>query len=126
MFSLCKKGVRYVHRVPPTAVDFTKNSFIWDAVCRELDLSSIVPANAKLVHISVEFKSTDDGNYIGFTSTDDSEMWVIKKTRTQVANIAVSSNFNVALSTPQTISYFAKLYSGEVSNLEVMILGWWI
>jgi len=126
MFLLSKRGNKYIHRVPPTAADFNKNSFTWDGNDHELDISSIVPANAKLVHISVEIVTTASANYIGFTSVDDSEDWFMMKTRTQVANISIVSNFMVALSTPQTLKYYAKLYEGSVTGVEVMILGWWI
>jgi len=49
MFFSRKPGLRYVDRGDPADIDFNNNDLILDDTWHELDLSAVIPTNAKLV-----------------------------------------------------------------------------
>lgn len=126
MFFSRPAGDKFIQRVNPTVEDFTTTDFTWDGVLHTLDLSTIVPVNAKRVVLSNYIKSDSEDNYLGFCPVNSDEGWDMIKTRAQVANVNHNQEHSVVLSTPQTIKYIAKIYVGTITGLEVTIIGWWV
>ncbi len=126
MFFLKPSGLRYIQRINPTIEDFTINDFTWDGEIHTLDLSGIVPANAKMVDILVDIRSDEESNYLMFFPANSTHYWDGIKVRTQSALNSNSNVLRVVLSTPQTIQYKAKIYTGIITILEVIVLGWYI
>ena len=97
----------YVDRGDPAAVDFTVGDLTTDGAFHELDLSGIVPAGTKAVHIRVVV--SDDLISQAFLLRKKGNTNAINTVSaiTQVANIAISKDGIVSCSTDRKLEYSA-------------------
>jgi hypothetical protein len=114
-------GVDYVWRGDPSTYDFTQASLILDSTLRILDLSAIVPSDAKLVHIRCRSLNNTATGVVGFTHKDNLGTYALPLLRIQVANIYNERDFFIPIGTDGLIKYYAV---AGIDNIDILILGW--
>lgn len=115
--------VNMVSRGYFTGHDFTINDFTTDATWRELDLSAIVPAGTKFVHLRINLLHSAIGSMLilkkNGTASDNNNTaaW-----STLVANVNIYNTFLVECDSDRKIEYWASniVWGGIWLN----ILGW--
>jgi len=65
MFFLRRSGSKYFHRGDPTEPDYVVGNFTKDGTWYSLDLSAIIPVNAKLVLLKFMAICGAPGGYVG-------------------------------------------------------------
>jgi hypothetical protein len=123
MFFGRKAGLQYVHRGDPIAADFTQATLTADSAVHTLSLASIIPANAKLVHLRVVIKkaSTEQRMYIfkvGLTGYN-----AVNQFYTQAVNVSIGNTCIVDCPSRQ-IAYW--LETGAWAGVTVCVIGWFI
>jgi len=124
MFFSRKPGLQYVHRGDPVDYDVTKGNITCDYTWRELDLSSIVPANAKLADITVT-GSTSNAGYVGilhdkYGAVNHNLLFYLA---TPVAVGLFSGNFIIDISSNGKILYKV---ATTCTLYTLTVRGWWI
>ena len=122
MFFSKRSGLRYVQGTSQSYA-FTLGDFTTDETWRALDISSFVPANAKLVHFRVGFgTNAAQSQFIiappGSTNSNRGVMF-----RTILGNIPHHASGFCAC-TGQAVAYYAANHAW--SWIDVTILGWFI
>ena len=112
----------YVDRGDPAAYDFTKNDFTTDGTWQDLDLSTIVPAGAKAVHVLVV--QSDDAAFSTFYMREKGNSNTYNKDAlvTQVANVSIAASFLVTCDADRTVQYQAANLSWTA--LSMVVRGW--
>jgi len=114
--------MRYVDRGGELeAYDFT--SFTKDGAAHNLDLSSIIPKNAKKVDIWVAVAQVVPGGAFWFDKISVDMTYRHYGNRTHVANYGLEGNYSIPV-VNQAISYYFDAQSYTTTRLTV--LGWWI
>jgi len=97
--------VNYTDRGDPTAWD--KTSWTTDANWHDWDLSSIVPAGTKLVHLRVHFKDDAPGNTIRFRKNGNVDTFNAFYCVAPVANVDACYDGWVVCDSNRVIEYLA-------------------
>jgi hypothetical protein len=122
MFLAKKCGLTYVARGDPVAYDADQNTLTIDSAYHALNLASIVPANAKLVHFRLRTANAATGKHVklckhgvvnGFAIIDAS-ITVVNQTHEQSG---------VLECTGQQIDY--KCDAVAWVAIGFVVLGWW-
>lgn len=114
----------FVNRGDPAAVDFNAGDFTQDFAWHELDLSGIIPANAKAVLIGITMINTATGRPLLFRSTGNSNVSNISSQYSQVAGINISCDMVIPINTAQKIDYLA--HPAGWTSIEFIVKGWWL
>ena len=123
MFLARKPGLRYVHRGNPTAYDYTHTTLIQDGEWHTLDLSAIVPANAKLVHLRLGILHSTTGRNIQVAKTGVRNGFAMVNLAVQVAYIFNETDALVDC-TGQQVDYGKT--PGTPSSLRFCVIGWFL
>lgn len=111
-----------VNRGDPSVADFTLTTLTTDETWREMDLSSIVPANAQFVILHVNIRDNAAGKRIDFRKKGNVNDKNISRLRTQSANISNSGDFEVPLDSNRKIEYWAS--NASFLKLNIVVKGW--
>ena len=117
-----RKG--FVDRGDPAAIDFTTSHFTTDGTYRDLDLSSIVPAGAVAVSLSVLIYDNAAGSFFGFRKKGNSNDVNRARIRTQVSNEVIEGDLVVAVDKDRKVQYIGSNLT--FSEIDVVVKGWWI
>lgn len=114
----------FIDRGDPAPWDFQLGDFIRDQTWRELDISAIVPANAKAIAMSVEVQSALIGRQ--FETRKVGIVWpiAISIIVTQIANERMSQDFICPVDSNQKIEYWVDPDPWTFLNLTIR--GWWL
>lgn len=111
----------YVNRGDPAAFDYTTATLTADSTYRTLNLSSIVPANAKLVQLRLLIANAAAGQAIYIRKVGYNNEFNILSLFTQAPNVTTTTEGFVDC-IGQQISY--KAATGSWSKLNIVVLGW--
>ena len=106
-----------------TGYDFTAGSFTKDGAWRALDLSSIIPANAKMIHYRVGFGATATGKAFAIKPLVGDTMFGANVFQTIIANIP-ENHSGICACSSQQVFYMA--VSATWSWIDFVILGWFV
>lgn len=118
-----KGGLTYVRRAEQAGYDFDATSLTQDSNFHTLSLASIIPANAKLVHLRIGASHASAGRYFRIATVGDTQSIRTVSVATQVANIINETNGFIDC-TGQQIAYWAT--SGTFVALRLTIMGWFL
>lgn len=121
------KPTRFIQRIPILdTYDYEVEDFTLDGGTYLLDISSIVPANARRVKVWVEWFTTEMGNVFRIFSSNCPKHPGSGAVRTQVTGGKIIDIFDIVLTDVIKINYQSSIYGGEVTSLSMNIIGWWI
>lgn len=115
--------VNYVDRGDPSAFDFTQATLTINAAWHDLDLSSIVPAGAKAVHLAVWVNDNATYQECHIRSKGNVNEISVLTARTQVANIDSSIEGIVAVGATRVVQY---LVDTGTNFVLILVKGWFI
>lgn len=113
----------FVDRGDPAAYDFELNYFVRNAQWHLLDLSGIVPENAKAVLLLAYSKATVINNDFMVRMHGNVNLYSRSQLRTFVADVAIFQDWVVNLDTDRKIDY--KLDIGNWTAAGITVKGWW-
>lgn len=117
----CVAGLQYVYRGDPEAYDYTQDTLSADWTWHTLNLSAIIPANAKLVHLRLRaLNATVGKSFLVKKVVPTNGMNIV-----DLDTLVVSRNTcedAIVDCTGQQIAYMAS--SGIWSGLGILVLGW--
>jgi len=116
-------GMIYIDRGDIASYDFEVGDLITDGTWRVLDISSIVPANAKVIVGRIEVNDNSVGKAVylrpyGYTNVKNRSSVI-----TQVTNVTVVANFSLAIY-DQKIEYMAS--NTAWTAITIQPFGWFI
>jgi len=114
----------YVDRGDYPDWDFTYFNFVKDGQFHDLDLSTIVPAGAKAVHMLVWFKSSSVQKNVWFRKKGNVAAFNMAMSYTQIADFNITNDIIVCLDSNRKIQY--NMSSSGVSEIRVIVRGWWL
>jgi len=117
------RPLTYIHRGDPAAWDFMLANFTIDNAWHELDLSGIVPAKAKAVHLIVYAHNSILGQAVQFRHTSQVNEVNRAFCKTIVANLSNWFDIVQALDADRKIDY--KAPPGGWVHINVAVRGWW-
>ena len=119
-------GDTYVDRGDPSSWDWIVGALTTDGAWHDLDLSSIVPADVRLVHLNVEINSPTIEAYIQLRENGNVNVHNRVAKTVSVANLYFrSSDSIVVCDTNRKIEYWAS--SGVTwTAFSILVRGWWI
>lgn len=118
-----KGGLSYVNRAEQSAYDYNQSTLTKDGAWHTLNLSAIVPANAKLVLLRVGAAYTAAGYYFRISKAGQPGPFSWADIATQAANIVNEQTVLVDCS-GQQIQYWCSAVS--FSSLRLLVLGWFL
>jgi len=124
MFFSRKAGMQYVNRGDIGVEDFTKANLTANGGWHTLDLSGIIPLNAKLVCLHLYIKYTDYGSQMKINPYGYTLHYTDFTIKTLIANDSVRVNVTVPILSPGLIQY--KADDVVWTDLEINVAGWWI
>ncbi len=114
----------YIDRGEAAVFDFDKDDLTADADWHELDLSAIIPENAKLVHITGNINYGVVAKHFAMRHTGYAEWTTINRVQTQVAGVTNFFEFSVKLDSNRKIEYI--LSDVAWTTVDFSIQGWWL
>lgn len=121
MFLARKPGLRYISRGDPAAYDYTQAMLTIDSGWHTMDLSSVIPANAKLVKIRAVISNTAASKElrlreVGLTNDVVAEhLWSIS------GFVIVDKTFDIPC-IGQQVEYYVT--AGAWNTIGVAVVGW--
>lgn len=114
-------GEQFVDRGDPAAADFDETDLTLDGNWHELDLSSIVPADASLVLLRGIMEDTASNDYLQFRTDGNSNA-------ANVATLRAGGSYRAAVEllvapSGQKIEYRGG--SGAAPDIDLTVGGWW-
>ena len=116
-------GLQYVNRGDPAAADFTTGTLTADGAWHTLDISAIVPVNAKLVVLRMRAANSAASRTMRVSKVGNVNAFACASMTTNVANIAVEQTTIIDCS-GQHIQYW--LTSATWADLGLTVLGWFL
>ena len=114
----------FTDRGDPAAFDFAVGVLTTDGSWYDLDLSSVVPANAIAVLLGVNVNDDTIGQSIAFRKNGNSNSIATSSVRTQVANQQIEMDVVVACDANRVIEYITD--NNTFTAINIKIKGWWI
>ncbi len=115
---------KFVHRGAVAAYDFSAASFTADSTFHSLDVSAIVPKNAKRVRVSLQAAFTGAGKVFAIGEHGVSSVYNMQALRCPVAGAADNGFGEVNIGTDGLIDYYVG--GADATQLYLTIIGWWI
>ena len=112
----------FVDRGDPAAQDFGPGSFTADGTWRELDLSTIVPAAATAVAVSLDVECDAAGRTLMFRKAGNSNAYNIAIAHTVGAYDKVAADLVIPISSARKIEY--NINAGSYNVLNFTVKGW--
>ena len=123
MFLARKPGLRYVHRGTLVAWDYNQSTLIQDGAWHTLDLSAIIPANAKLVDLGLGASASAAGCYFRVMKTGAMSGYGAVNVIPQVPNIIIDTEAIVDC-TGQQVDYL--ISEAVFTTLRFCVIGWFL
>ncbi len=115
---------RYADRGDPVNADFTLGDLTTDGTFQDLDLSSIVPAGAVAVDLTVFVSDNAPNSFILFRKKGNSNISAVKTVRTQSALAGNDGGFTVACDSNRVIQYVTT--NTTFSIISITVTGWFL
>jgi len=112
----------YVDRGDPSNVDFQIGDFITDGTWHDLDLSSIVPAGAKAVHLWLNIKDDVAGSQFRIRKKGNINDFNRLSQVTQVSDVYISTDSFVSIDSDRKVQY--KGDNVTFTNIQITVRGW--
>jgi len=116
--------VNYVDRGDPVANDFVETDLTTDATYRDLDLSSIIPANTKLVLLRIMITDNSVSSMLSFRKNGNSGGYNIARVRTQISGVSNDANLLVSPDSNGVIEYHASNVAWD--SIKIVVRGWFV
>lgn len=116
-------GMKYVARGDPAAYDFTQATLTIDSDWHSLNLSSIIPASAKLVHTACVISNTAGGKIIKFRKPGLSNDYAIHRMWSLAGFVLTEREMTIPV-VSQAVSYMVENVAWNTIGFTV--LGWWL
>ncbi len=113
----------FVNRGDPDVQDFNTGDFIKDGTWRDLDLSGVVPENAKGVSLALSLRATAIRKDFSLRTNGNVNTFNIANMRIAVADVVHYANKTVAVDADRKIEY--KITDEDVNFVRLVIKGWW-
>ena len=124
MFFSRPAGHKFVNRGDPDSYDYDANDFIIDGMWHDLDISSIIPKNAKLVLLRIRFKAIETSKFFEFRTNNQVYINNIVSLYTTVTNIFVCGDVFVTPDSNGIIDYC--ITTNTTATINVCIAGWFV
>lgn len=111
-----------IYRGDPASTDVEKADFLVDGAFHNLDLSSIVPAGAKLVLFTLTLKSDAASKYTYWKMKGQTNNANRTTARTQSAGIIISYDCQVFLSEDRMLEY--RIQAALWITISLTVKGW--
>jgi len=123
MLLVRKPGLKFMARIGVSAWDWSTASFTRDGAWHAHDVSSIVPAKAKMVRICVNMRGSTSAESISFRPTGDTGTIGMGYIQAQGISITGWRNFEIPITGVGTFDY--KANSAGVTDFNMSVAGWW-
>lgn len=117
------KGI-FRHRGDPTDYDYEKTDFTTDGTWHELDLSSIVPENAKGVTLALRIRTSTINRAASFRRAGQAQPFNSARFTTQVADQVFTGDIIVAVDANRKIEYNFSNITWDL--IYVTVKNWWM
>lgn len=114
----------FIDRGDPAEIDFGIDDFTRDGVWHELDLSTIVPAGATAVLISVWLKNTETDKFFMLRKHGNTETWSSSVIATQVSNVYFGCDFVCVIDADRKADYLVSINGW--TEIYFTVKGWWL
>jgi len=112
----------YVDRGDPADNDFEIGDLTADNNWHDLNLSGIVPAEAKAIHLTCVIESTLKEKFARFRKKGNINAANVLINRAQIAGVRHHTDGFVACDSNRTIQYF--IQSPEINDINLSVRGW--
>ena len=114
-----------IDRGDPAAADFAIGAFTIDGAYHDLDLSAVVPTNARWVYVKIVLLNNADGVNIALRTKSNSNTGNTLTQNTQNANFTVYLDGFIYIdpANPQTIQYNV-VNVGVWTTVSLIVRGW--
>ena len=124
MFFSRRSGHRFVDRGDSVGVDFSVGDLTIDDAWHDLDLSGVIPVNAKAVILRVECNAPAVGERAKFRTKGHSREDNVSIIRTQVAGIGISYDLFIVPDINGVIEY--RISTIAYTVFEIVVGGWFV
>lgn len=114
----------FFDRGDPTSPDWTLPDFVADGEWRDLDLSAIVPENARVVAFHCQATCGDVSKQIRFRTRGNVYSANVSGLRAITTGFAVRQDLLIACDVDLFVQY--ALQPGDWHTLELTVKGWWL
>lgn len=114
----------FIDRGDPANYDFTTGDFTTDGFWHDLDLSGIVPSNAKAVVMYAYVKAPSIKRYLQIKVKGKSNFFNIATMRTQTSNCALTLDLVSPINSDGMLEY--KTSPVAFTTIYLTIKGWWL
>ena len=114
---------RFVDRGDPASTDYDETTLTLDGTWNDLDLSSIVPANAVAVALATVIKDNAVGSRVKFRKNGNSNTINVSQAYVTVANVFSAYDQIVACDSNRVIEYEG---TSGTDSFDVTVKGWWL
>ena len=124
ILELAREQIGYFYRGDNTPNDFAIGDLVLDGAWHELDLSGIVPENAKCVNLKVNIRDIAINKRFDVRAKGQVNLQNVLSLWTQTANVRLGGVFPVNISSDRVIEYRAQVAAWTLVFLNVN--GWWL
>jgi hypothetical protein len=118
-----KPGLKYVARGDPAAYDADQTTLTLDGAVHVLDLSSVIPVNAKVVHLRLRAANAATGKHVKLFKHGVVNSFAIMDSSIIVVNLAHEQT-GILDCSGQHIDY--KIDAVAWSAIGIVVLGWFL
>ena len=119
-----KPGLRYVSRGDYSANDFTQDTLTHDGAWHLLDLSALVPANAKVVKLLLYANHATAGSQLRMGPYYATSHYDYTASKVYVSSMAVRQYQEFPIDSTRTVFYWLDNLSGW--DVSIDVVGWWV
>jgi hypothetical protein len=123
MFLARKPGLKYISRGDPVAYDYTQATITIDSGWHTMDLSAIIPANAKLVKLRAVISKTDVSQELRLREAGLTNDVVAEHLWSIAGFVIVDKTFDIPC-VGQQVEYYAT--AGVWNTIGIVVVGWWL
>jgi hypothetical protein len=114
----------FIDRGDPAASDFVVGALTTDGAWHDLDISAIVPSNAKAVLIRMSALTTTAQRVITLKKKGNTNSFNGSRMYTQVVSALITGDFVCPIGTDGLLEYLAT--NAIWSTLSIVVKGWWL
>jgi hypothetical protein len=114
----------FIDRGDPAAYDFTKANLTLDGYYHDLDLSAIVPAEARAVLLRTRIRSTTVNAYIRLKKKGNVNDYNVSQSIQYLASAYISAELTQPIGTDGLLELWGS--SEPWNNVDIVVKGWWL
>lgn len=127
MYATGKKAItspstRTVTRGNTASADYSSGTLTKDGAWHDLDLSSVVPTEARWVQLQVNISAAAIGRYLLLREKDFAEQYVIHKLYTHAAAFPTDARFWIGINSSGILEYAAA--AAAFTDLNITVVAW--